>query len=274
MKWNYTPEYRPTLVLVFLLIVSLGLIVFNFTNRIQALRYFVYYVLNPTPELALKIFDDTKYLADNLLSIVRLKEDNRYLQEQVNKLAYLNEKCADLTSENKRLREILNLKKSADSALISASVISRDPSDWFRSVTINKGKDDGIEPDLPVIAFMDSKEVLVGKTISVTQTASKILLITERLSSIPAKALNSSDYGLVEGNNSRDLFFNFLLQDSTVKIGDDVTTSGIGEVFPSGLFIGTVIEVHSEKEKYFKQAIVKPALKLNRIREVFIIKKT
>lgn len=188
-------------------------------------------------------------------------------------MAYLEKKYADVNSENDRLREMLELKESLHYNLIASRVLSRDPFDWFRAITISKGSGSGIKVDMPVITFINSKEALVGRIISIERTTSRILLVTDRLSSIPAAVLKTGEYGLIQGNNQQKLVMDYLLGDSNIKIGDEIITSGIGEIFPSGISIGRVVDVKSEKGKYFKQAIVKPSVQLDRIREVFIVSK-
>ena len=76
------PTHKPTTIFVLLVFISLTFVVFNPTKKIQALRNFIHYIFTPTPDLAMKVIDQSRYLSENMLSIVRVKEENRYLNEQ------------------------------------------------------------------------------------------------------------------------------------------------------------------------------------------------
>lgn len=267
-----TPRHKPTPIFILLIFISLIFIIFNPTRRIQAFRDFIHYVFTPTPDLAMKVIDQSKYLSDNLLSIVRLKEENRYLREQVNRFAYLEKKYGVVTQENDRLKNMLGLKKRFQYDLISARVTSHDSMNYFKSIMIDKGYEDGIRIDLPVITFVDSIEALVGRVASVDSSSSKILLVTDELSSVPVKITKSGETGLVRGQSGPLLMLEYLFLDARIKIGDEIITSGIGEVFPPGLYIGVVQNIKSTERGYFKQAAIKPNVKLNKLTEVFIVK--
>ena len=273
MKWKYIPEHRPTLILIILLCISISLLAFNLTKKIWTLRYFVYYVFNPVPELALKIIDNSKYLSENLLSIVKLKEENRELKERLNKLLYMETEYNEVITENKRLKELLELKKGLTYDIISARVISHDPFNWFRAITIDKGHKDGIVVDAPVVTVIDYQIALVGKTVIVDENTTRILLLTDTLLAVPAKVLRTGDNCLIQGNGTPKLILDYLLQESVINIGDEIVTSGIGEIYPSGIPIGIVTDIKTGEEEYFKHAIVKPKVAINRISEVFILKK-
>jgi rod shape-determining protein MreC len=179
-----------------------------------------------------------------------------------------------LFRSNKRLKKNLGLKEHQDYDLIAARVVSYDPVNYFRSVIIDKGGDSGIMPDLPVIAFFDSREALVGRVVAVNRSSSKILLITDELSAVPAQVINSEENGLIQGRNTSRLEMDYLFPETRVKIGDEIMASGMGEIFPYGLYIGVVGEVKSSERGYFKKALVKPHMKLNKLKEVFILKKS
>jgi rod shape-determining protein MreC len=271
---RFTPEHRPAVVFILLISISIALILFNLTGKIQTIRSFVRYIFAPAPDLALRIIDHGEYWGENIVSMVRMREENIYLKGQVDRFAYLEKKYEAISVENRRLKKILGLKKYFRYDLISARVISHDSVNYFKSITVDKGLDSGIVADLPVITFIDSREALIGRVFSVDSFTSKILLITNELSAVPARIIKSGENGLIQGRSGPNLTMDYLFTDGEVRTGDEVITSGMGEVFSSGLYIGVVLEVKSTERGYFKHAVVRPNMKINKLAEVFVIKKS
>jgi rod shape-determining protein MreC len=64
-----------------------------------------------------------------------------------------------------------------------------------------------------------------------------------------------------------------ILQTDTIKIGDNIVTSGVGGGIPRGLYVGTVQEVHDSDDHLFQQAVIVSPLQVSKLQIVFIIKK-
>src|SRR5881296_511944 len=109
-----------------------------------------------------------------LKSLDQLEHENATLEVQNRELRATNQGLRDVEHEVNRMRHALNYRERSVFKLIAAEVITRDSSTWWRTVTINRGKRDGVEPDTPVV----TDEGLIGKTTSVSDSISVVLLIS------------------------------------------------------------------------------------------------
>jgi len=169
-----------------------------------------------------------------------------------------------------RLRHALNYRERSVFKLIPAEIVTRDASTWWHTVTINRGKEDHIETDMPVV----TDEGLVGKTTTVSNTISVVLLVTDENCKVASSVEGTREQGIVSGERVSGglaplLDLNYLTKQANLQPGQKAYTSGVGGVFPSGLLIGMV--------KSFKtreldgQAKVAPAVDLSRLEDVFVV---
>jgi rod shape-determining protein MreC len=205
-----------------------------------------------------------------LKSLDQLERENSALQVENRELRATNHGLRDVEHEVNRLRHALNYRERSVFKLIAAEIVARDSSTWWRTVTINRGKTDGIEADMPVV----TDEGLFGKTTSVSESISIVLLVSDENCRVAASVEGSREQGIVVGERvttglSPLLDLNFLSKQADLKPGQKVYTSGVGGVFPSGLLIGMV--------KSFRvraldgQAQVTPAVDLSHLEDVFVV---
>jgi len=169
-----------------------------------------------------------------------------------------------------RLRHALNYRERSVFKLIAAEIVARDSSTWWRTVTINRGKRDGIEIDMPVV----TAEGLVGKVTTVSGTISVVLLVSDENCRVAASVEGSREQGIVSGERvttglSPLLDLNFLTKQADLKPGQKVYTSGVGGVFPSGLLIGVVKSFRVRELD--GQAQLTPAVDLSHLEDVFVV---
>jgi rod shape-determining protein MreC len=205
-----------------------------------------------------------------LKSLDQLEHENTALQVENTELRATNRGLRDVEHEVNRLRHALNYRERSVFKLMAAEIVARDSSSWWRTVTINRGKRDGIETDMPVV----TDEGLVGKTTTISEGISIVLLISDENCRIAASVEGSREQGIVSGQRVTTgltplLDLNFLSKQADLKPGQKVYTSGVGGVFPSGLFIGPV--------KTFRvreldgQAQLTPAVDLSHLEDVFVV---
>src|SRR5439155_5705184 len=133
-------------------------------------------------------------------------------------------------------------------------------------------KDDGLEVDGPVLADVGGREALVGRIVEASAHVSKVMLLQDSLSAVAATvAGDRGEDGVVEGANGHELVLKFLDRASQVKIGDLVTTSGLGKAFPPGVAIGWVEDIEPDPRQLFLQARLRPASRSNRLRTVLVL---
>jgi rod shape-determining protein MreC len=191
----------------------------------------------------------------------RLRADNERLR--VEALA-----VEETRRENGRLRQLLELRQQLPIATLSSEVIGREGGGWVRSLTVNRGRGDGVAPLAPVIV----PEGLVGRVIRVRAGASIVQLLNDPVSTVGALVQRTRTEGLVEGDASGHIRFKFMARDGGgIAVGDLLVTSGAGEVFPRGLPIGRVRSVEDKGSALFHFAVLEPVVDFGRLQEVLLV---
>ena len=153
--------------------------------------------------------------------------------------------------------------------LIVASVIGLDFTGWQKIISINKGKDDGVEKNMAAVA----PDGVIGRVLKVYSNASQVLLVTDYSSSIDAVIQRSRVRGIVSGRGSDGLILRFVANDGDVIEGDTVVTSGLSGIFPKGQIVGKVEKVTGGGRDFFKDVKLNSFVDFLRLEEVLIINK-
>lgn len=210
---------------------------------------------------------------ENIQEIARYKEENKILKYSLLSYAEVAAENNKLNNENKRLREMLNFKtQEKNYQLIPAEVIFRNPEQWNNSLIIDRGANDGVKINMPVI----TPSGLVGKIYSVTPFTAEVQLISDLNNPgfIFAKILSEPfAYGVVESYDEKKklLAVKKIPIDVPLKVGQKVITSKLGGVFPDGLLIGEIKEVTVGEYGLTQTAWLKPAVDLYRLEQLFIV---
>src|SRR3982750_3888530 len=114
-------------------------------------------------------------VSGKLKSLEDLEGENGSLRVENRQLKATNQALRDVEHEVNRLRHALNYRERAVFKLVPAEIVARDSSTWWRTVTVNRGKQDGIEADMPVV----TDEGLVGKTTTVSANVTIVLLVSD-----------------------------------------------------------------------------------------------
>jgi len=190
------------------------------------------------------------FISGTVLSIqelAALKEQYEELSERLNRYEQLERSAADIRQENNRLREQLGFSQTLVYRHITAEIIGRDPENLFSALVINRGKKHGIVNNMPVIAYQDGVEILIGKVVRTAQIESLMMPLYDSSSYISARLAESRIEGFVEGQGSPDapLLLRFIRRRARgeINIGEPVVTSGLGGVYPPGIILGRVSRV-------------------------------
>ena len=205
-----------------------------------------------------------------LKSLDQLERENAALQVENRALRATNQGLRDIEHEVNRMRHALNYRERSVFKLIAAEIVARDSSTWWRTATINRGKRDGIEIDMPVA----TDEGLIGKITTVSDSVSVVLLISDENCRVASKVEGSREQGIISGERVTTgltplLNLNFLSKQADLKPGQKVYTSGVGGVFPSGLLIGVVKSFRVRELD--GQAQLTPAVDLSHLEDVFVV---
>lgn len=196
---------------------------------------------------------------------------SEYEKKNVNvKREVLNYK--EIIEENKRLREILKLKKEKDilSNFIVGEVVGIKPFVFPAEMIVNKGKRDGIVENMVVLSKNFS---LIGRVEKVEENFSKIITVFNSKSKISVVVGPERIIGVLEGGYAPFLLLKYVPYDSKVKKGDEVITSGYSGFYPAGIKVGKIISIEKMKKSLFLKIYVKPYSCFSSIDEVLIGKK-
>ncbi|GEN33038.1 MULTISPECIES: rod shape-determining protein MreC [Aneurinibacillus] len=216
---------------------------------------------------------------DNIKHIYNIYEENKALKSQLDQHAQLQVEADDLRRENERLRSMLGIKdtKLKGYEKYAADVIARSPDRWNNMLTISKGKNDGIEPDMAVIS---AQGALIGRIQSVSAFSSQVELLMdiEQGNHISAAIQgNQAIYGVIESYDleKHELIMRKIPKTKDLKItpGQYVTTSGMGGVMPPGLVIGRVSSVGDGDYGLTQTARITPLANFYQIEQVFVAKR-
>ena len=203
-------------------------------------------------------------------NVNNLQEENKELKQKNSELEQSLRELEIIKSENETLKEYVNLKdKFADYKTIPGYVINRDISNYSDVVVINLGSKDGVAVNMPVIA----EEGLVGHIISVTETTAKVQTIVDTASTISCSVTTSNDSFIARGTLSEEssLKATYIPTEATILEGDKIETSGLGRIYPRGIYIGTIKKVVSTKNITDRYAIIKTAVDFKKIDTVLVI---
>src|SRR5437762_793280 len=208
------------------------------TRKLQA---GFYKVISPFLSSGSTIKKQFTSVSTGLQTLEELEKDNTSLKVENRSLKATNQALRDVEHEVNRLRRALNYRERAPFRLVPAEVLTRDSSTWWRTITINRGKNDQVEPDQPVV----TDEGVVGKTATVGDNISVVLLISDENCKVACSVEGTREQGIVSGERAITgvtplLNLNFLSKQADLKPGQKVYTTGVGGVFPSGLLVGAV----------------------------------
>lgn len=211
---------------------------------------------------------------DNLKDLKDVMEENARLKTQVDELTSELNTIKLEQYELNNLRELLELDQKYPSyEKVAANVIGKDAGNWFSIFTIDKGKKDGIEPDMNVIAGSG----LVGIVTDVGPNYAKVRSIIDDVSKVSGMVLTTSDRCIVHGDlqemnaNQNILFTDLKDSDDEVEAGDPVVTSNISDKYLQGILIGYLSSIEKDSNNLTKSGTVTPAVDFEHVAEVLVI---
>lgn len=196
-------------------------------------------------------------------------------QKMAEELAHLRSEVRDLKAleqENTDLRAQLQFARRADFRLIPAEVISRDITGWWQTVRLGKGSADDVTLNTAVVT-MDG---LVGRTTDLSLHTADVLLLSDPGCKVSAQIARTGSFGIVSGRGASAsgqvvCQMSFINKNTPILAGDEVVTSGLGGVFPKGLLVGYVDQVHTDESGLFQRADVIPKADVGALSYVFVV---
>ncbi|MGB9660980.1 MAG: rod shape-determining protein MreC [Moorellaceae bacterium] len=210
-------------------------------------------------------------LMEMLWKLGRLEAENELLRRQVAELQGQLVQMEEYRQENQRLKQMLAYKEANAQSwqLKPAPVIYRNPGNWFSTLTLGLGSDEGLRKDQVVI----TPAGVVGRIIKVTPRTAEVLLLLDREGAVGGLVQATRLPGVVEASPDYKGYLQMihLAHDAPIEKNQVVITSGLGGIFPKGLPIGTVVEILPETGGLMKRALIAPAADFDRLEEVLVI---
>lgn len=211
----------------------------------------------------------TNRVWEDYFYLVALRQENIILHQALETLEIENQLLREKAAENQNLRELLTFKEKFSYRMIPAEIIGRDPSSWFKTILIDKGKDDGIAHGAGVI----TPAGIVGRVIDAAASTSKVLLVTDINSSVDAVVKRNRARGIVEGQGENSCRLSYVLKTEDVQPDDVLVSSGLNSMFPKGVPIGRVLHVNREASGFFLTVELKPLVDFSKLDSVLVVLK-
>jgi rod shape-determining protein MreC len=185
-----------------------------------------------------------------------LRDENRRLKETNEQLEAENTQADEVFEENRRLADLTDLEEAWPTMdKVMGRVIAPDPGNYGEGVYIDKGRADGVKPNMPVL----SSEGLVGKTLRVTEHEALVILLVDPDFGASARVKETRDTGGVQGNGTADpLSMLYVGKNADIEVGDAVITSGQDPIYPPAIPIGEVIRAEVQGGQVSKSIDVRP----------------
>ncbi len=266
---QFIVKYRKSLILFLLFMILFWLVTIQVkAGRLTYMEKPVLAVSGFFERIITAPFRFTKSVASGYIFLVRTERENGRLKEEVERLRLENSATNELLLENERLRGLLDFKKLHPPASVTAQVIAKESSPSSRTVTINRGSDDGIQKDMAVI----SPAGVVGRVQAVLPGTSKVILLTDPGSTLAVRVQRNREEGLLEGKIST-CALKYVSYYADIQEGDLLVTSGLDGIFPKGLAVATVAKVTRREASAFQTVEAEPAVGFSRLEEVLVLRK-
>jgi rod shape-determining protein MreC len=257
-----------------LLAATLLMMAFSSNPGVRELQNGIGFAFRPIQGALDQIAGGIASIGTAITEIDRLRIDNSALRDENARLADENARLQETKRENDQLTALLQLKSGFDFETTAASVIGREPSEFRRRITLDKGTDDGLSEGDVVIA---AGGALAGRITEIGPGSSTVVLLTDAESTVIGQLASNAATGEVVGQLGGVLVMNQIDSSAQVGLNDEVLTagitlaSGIRSPYPKGLLIGQVVDVRRDANDVVQTAFLQPTADLDRLEYVLVI---
>jgi rod shape-determining protein MreC len=195
-----------------------------------------------------------------------VREENAELKQQLADVQVQLQQQRALADRSRGLDRLLGLRERLTLNTVAAEVIALGATPDFRTMTIDKGSQQGLKPDMAIIAPAG----VVGRVVVPSLRAAKVQLLIDRNAAAGALIERSRAQGVVVGAGDELLRLEYVSEIADVAVGDVVVTSGIDGIFPKGFIIGRVETVERSGRTY-RRVTVSPAVDFSSLEEVLVV---
>ena len=206
-------------------------------------------------------------LVNRYVALQHMREENLALRQHIARLQQENARLRETAQATTRLHDLLELQERLPYPTVAAQVVGLDSTNWYRSIVINKGRKNGLAADMGVVTTAGA----VGRIVKAYDRFAIVLLLNDLNNAITGLVQRTRDEGIVEGTEKGLARIKYLPLLSTVKVGDQVVTSGLAGGFPRGLPIGTITKIERREAELFLSAEITLDADFAKIEEVLVI---
>jgi rod shape-determining protein MreC len=240
-------------------------------NHVRLIRYWAVEAFDPFERSLGGLMDASSTAYRTYRHLWHAEQENQELHIQLVAAQAQIQRLGEQAGETQRLRALLDFKNQLAFQTVAAEVIASSPAygpgESSNAIFIGKGSDSGLTTDLAVI----TPEGVVGKILAIFPHSAQVLLITDPSSGVGVTLAQSRVQGILKGGNNSLCDLHYVMNEEVVTRGEAVVTSGLDQVYPKGLPVGTVVTVGDGN--IYKTINVKPSADLNRLEMLLVVLK-
>jgi rod shape-determining protein MreC len=265
----FIARHRPVFILAAVLLAQLLLLSLQITRKrdVRLIRVWAVAVIDPFQRSLRGIMDISLGAWRTYRSLLRAQQENQELHTELVSAQSQIQQLSEQGAESLRLRTLLEFKNQLPFQTVAAEVIASSPGENSNAIFLGKGADEGLTSDLAVI----TPQGIVGKTIAVFSHSSQVLLLTDPSSGVGVMLEKTRVQGVLKGDGQNLCLIRYIMNEEPVSSGEAILTSGLDQIYPKGLRVGTV--VRTSAGNIYKNVEVKPAADLNRLETVLVVLK-
>lgn len=276
---SFLSRYRnPLILLTVVLVQLLGLAVqvrrtpaHPGGEQVSLIRYWVVSLVTPVERIFLFSGHGLSGTWHNYIDLRHVRQQNAQLQAELDRMRLEQASLAEAARQDVRLQRLLGFQQQYVAKTVAAHVIGTSGSELSRVLYIDKGFDNGVRIDQPVI----TPDGVVGKIRNVFAGTAQVLELNDPTSGLGVILTQTRLRGILRGDTAGRLEIIDVLPDERIQPGEPVVTSGGDGIFPRGLPVGTVERAVADPERNpYVALLIRPAVNLTRLDEVLVVTQT
>ncbi len=263
-------------VIVLILIITIG-ITSSMRDEMTGTENFFGSVISYVEKTVYLIGQTVSNAFKSVQNITKINEENEMLKENLYKLKEENRILKNIVNTSNVLEAEYKLRTSLTYDYVIGQVIAKDDSNWFSRFTIDKGTNDGVNKNDIVIQAVESDDGivqvgLVGVISEVGHNFAKVTTIIDENCKVSFRNVENNENGIISGNVDGSITGFFLDNKAEAKVGDELFTSGIGDIYLKDIFIGEISDIVDTTDASSKKIYVDPVIEFTNIYKVFVLK--
>ncbi len=236
-------------------------------QQVGPLHKLLFETTGPVQKVVSQAAGSVQSLKKDYLDLLMVRDEKERLWRELQKCRVAAYQYREAVATNARLQKLLEFKRSSGLPTVSARIIGKDPSLWFRSVVIDRGSSEGVVKGMPVV----TGDGIVGQVYSSSPNYAKVLLSIAPSSALDVLLQESRVRGVLKGTGENTYHLEYILKTVEVSEGDHVVTAGYGGLFPTGLPVGVVSRVVKKRRGMFLEIEVTPAVDFDTLEDLIVI---